>query len=329
MKLRLSLIALFAFALLATLRAEPLKIAIVGLDSSHSVAFTKLLHEEKNPDHVPGGVVVAAFKGGSPDIEKSIKRIDGFTEQMSKLGVKIAGTIAETVAGVDAVLIVSVDGRAHLEQFKQVVALAPGKPVFIDKPLGGSLREGAEIFRLARKEKIPVFTASTLRFTPALQDLQVGTIRTAIGYSPAELEAHHPDLFWYNIHAVETVYRMLGRGCVSVSRVQTANSEVATGVWSDGRVGVVLGLRGTPGVYGFKVFGEKRTVGEDLKVGYGPLVRAVMTFFQTKQPPVTAAESLETLAFMEAADLSKKQGGKAVSLSELLAPYADIMAPTP
>jgi hypothetical protein len=327
MKTRLCLVLLGACLLRAAQPAEPMKVAIVGLDSSHCVVFSKLMNDAKNPDHVPGAGIVKAFPGGSPDIESSRSRIDGFIKQMGPLGVKVAGSIAEAVAGVDAVLIHSVDGRAHLPQFREVVAALPGKPVFVDKPLGGSLREGAEILRLARQTGTPMFTASGLRFVPSLQSIKVGALRTIVGYSPASTEEHHPDLFWYGIHGVEIVYRALGRGCSTVARTHTANTDVVTGVWSDGRTGIMLGYRNPGGGFGYKIIGDKGTAGEDIKFTYVWLVREVVKFFQTRQPPVTPAESLEVLAFMEAADLSKKQGGKPVSVSDLLAPYADLLAP--
>ncbi|HLF95136.1 MAG TPA: hypothetical protein VJB14_16830 [Planctomycetota bacterium] len=50
---------------------KPLRLGIIGLDTSHVVAFTQVLNDEKNANHVPGARVVAAFKGGSPDVESS------------------------------------------------------------------------------------------------------------------------------------------------------------------------------------------------------------------------------------------------------------------
>ena len=47
--------------------ASDLKIGLVGLDTSHCVAFTKCLKDPNNPEHVKGGKVVWAFPAGSPD----------------------------------------------------------------------------------------------------------------------------------------------------------------------------------------------------------------------------------------------------------------------
>ena len=42
--------------------------------------------------------------------------------------------------------------------------------------------------------------------------------------------------------------------------------------------------------------------------GYEPLLVEICKFFRTGKPPVTAEETLEIFAFMEAADESKRQG---------------------
>ena len=59
-------------------------------------------------------------------------------------------------------LLESADGRPHLEQARPVILA--GKPLFIDKPLTGSLRDAIEIFRLAREHDVPIFSSSSYRF---------------------------------------------------------------------------------------------------------------------------------------------------------------------
>ena len=181
---------------------SPLKIGLIGLDTSHVVAFTEVLNNPENKEHVPGAKVVAAFKGGSPDIEASATRIDGYTKQLTeKYGVKIFPTIDELCREVDAVLLESVDGRPHLEQVRPVIQAH--RPVFIDKPVAGSLKDAITIFKLARDAHVPCFTSSSYRFYDSLETLKktdVGDIKGAISYGPSQLEPHHPDFFWYGIH---------------------------------------------------------------------------------------------------------------------------------
>src|SRR5258708_38802762 len=141
--------------LLATAEGEPIRIGIVGLDPSHVVAFTQLLNDAKNPNYIPGAKVVAAFKGGSPDVDSSASRVEGFTKTLQeKWGVEIVDSIEALCTKVDAVLLESVDGRPHLAQARPIFAAK--KKVFIDKPLAGTDLDGGEIARLAKERRTPV-----------------------------------------------------------------------------------------------------------------------------------------------------------------------------
>jgi hypothetical protein len=300
-------------------RAADLRIGLIGLDTSHVSAFTKVLNDEKHKDHIPGAKVVAVFKGGSPDIPSSANRVEGFTAELLKYpGVKMYDTVAELVKNVDAVMIESVDGRPHLAYARDV--LPSGKPTFIDKPVAGTLRDTLEIYALAKKHNTPVFSSSSLRqaVQSALQGAKYGELRGATTFGPCELEPHHPDLFWYGIHAVEMLYTVMGRGCVSVVRTHTPNVDVVTGVWSDGRVGTMRGNRNTKSAYGVTVFGSTAVLSPELKVNYSLLLKEVVKFFQTRQAPVSPEETIELFAFMEAADESKRRGGAPVAIADVL-----------
>jgi hypothetical protein len=283
-------------------------------------AFTSLINDEKNREHVAGGKVVAAFKGGSADVESSASRVDGYTKQLEeKFGVKIVPTIEELCQQVDAVLLESVDGRPHLEQARPVIKAR--KPMFIDKPVAGSLRDAIEIYRLAKEANVPVFSSSSYRFYDSLVDVRktdVGEIRSVISYGPCSLEPHHPDLFWYGVHPTEALYTIMGTGCETVSRTSTADTDVVTGVWKGGKVGTLFGLRGKVTPSKVIVFGTKAVAEQKGGGSYAPLVREIMKFFQTGVAPVSPEETVEMFAFMEAADESKRQGGKPVKISDVM-----------
>ncbi len=305
----------------AAVYAADLRIGMIGLDTSHVVAFTQLLNNPQAKNHVAGARVVAAFKGGSPDIKESASRVEGYTRQLeNQFGVKIVESIEALCQEVDAVMVESVDGRPHLAQARPVILAH--KPVFIDKPVAGSLRDAIAIYRLARENQVPCFSSSSYRFYDsmvALKKTNVGQIRGAISYGPSSLEPHHPDLFWYGVHATDALFTVMGTGCESVVRTTTPDTDVVTGVWSGGRVGTLRGLRNqaTPHkviVFGTKAVAEQREGNDD----YAPLVREVIRFFQTGIAPVSAEETLQIFAFMEAADESKRQGGCPVKISEIM-----------
>jgi hypothetical protein len=321
----LSLFACFALLLLSASPAPagqnvPLRVGIIGLDSSHCIAFTNILNNPKNEGDLAGLKVVAAFPGGSPDVKASHTRVAGFTEQMRSRGVEIVDSIDELLKRVDVVLIESVDGRPHLEQAMPVIKA--GKKLFIDKPVAGSLADAVRIYALAQQYKVPVFSSSALRFskgaTGLVRDPKVGKILGAETYGPCELEEHHPDLYWYGIHGVEALYTLMGTGCKSVVRTHTKNTDVVTGVWDDGRVGTFRGIRGGKADYGMIAFGSGAVLTASGFSGYDGLVVEIARFLKTGQPPVSAEETIEMFAFMEAADESKRQGGVPVTLESVL-----------
>ncbi len=316
----LHLVCLSTLPLMAGTHAADLRIGLIGLDTSHVTAFTSLINDPTHKDHVAGGKVVAAFKGGSPDIESSWSRVEGYTQQLQeKYGVKIVDSIEALCAQVDVVMLESVDGRPHLDQVKPVFRAK--KPVFIDKPLAGTLRDAIEIYRLAKQHQVPCFSSSSLRYYPGLVELKqtdIGTIKGAVSTGPCHLESHHPDLFWYGIHPAEALYAVLGTGCQTVVRTATPDTDVVTGVWKDGKTGTLIGIREAAAPYRVTLFGTKAVVDQKPGGDYAPLVREVMRFFQTGVAPVTPEETIELFAFMEAADESKRQGGKPVRLADVL-----------
>jgi len=311
---------IFAVMAVSAAHAEDIRIGMIGLDTSHVIAFTKLLNNADDPKHVPGAKVVAAFKGGSPDIESSASRVDGYTEQLEKeFGVEIVPTIEELCTKVDAVMLESVDGRPHLEQAKPVIAA--GKILFVDKPMAGSLHDVIEIFRLAKENNVPVFSSSSYRYYDSLLELKkkdIGELRGAISYGPCHLEPHHPDLFWYGVHPTEALFAVMGAGCESVVRTSTENTDVVTGVWSDGRVGTLRGLRNQSTPHQVILFGTKAVAEQEGGGDYANLIVEVIKFFQTRTPPIAPQETIEMFAFMQAADISKERGGIPVSIKEVI-----------
>lgn len=296
--------------------AGDLRLGIIGTDSSHTPAFTKLLNDPTSPDHISGAHVVAAYKGGSPDIKESASRVEGYADEIQKKwDVKIVPSISDLCPLVDGVLIESVDGRPHLAQFREAVKC--GKPVFIDKPVAATLADARSIADLAAKASIPWFSASSLRFSE-IKEMKNVESTGAIVWAPGPMETHHQlDLTWYGIHGVEMLYTILGIGCVEVSRMSSSNEDVITGRWADGRLGV-LHLERPYGKYGAVEFlkGQKIDARPDIPVNYVPLVQQIVRFMQTQTPPVSNAETMEMFAFMDASQKSLQHKGAAVKLSD-------------
>lgn len=312
-------IVLLLAALLATAANAEIRLGIVGTDTSHVIQFSKFFNDPLSPDHVPGATIVAAYKGGSSDIETSASRVNSYAEELrTKWNVKFYADIPTLCKNVDGILLESVDGRVHLEQVKAV--FAAHKPVFIDKPLASTLADAREIARLGKQAETPWFSTSSLRYGIPTQ-MKAPDISGVFTWGPGPLEPHHQlDLSWYAIHPIEMMYALMGTGCVEVTRIYTEDADVITGKWKDGRTATVRALR-PYGEYGAVVYRAKPKTGKSeggtlvkqsdpkMMEGYRPMLVEIVKFFETKEPPVPNDETLEIFAFMDAAQRSKEAGG--------------------
>jgi hypothetical protein len=303
---------LMLFLLAIPVLAADVRIGIVGTDTSHATAFAKLLNEGT----IPGAKVVAAYKGGSPDVESSRTRVDKFAAELTdKYHVEIVTAIAELCGKVDAILLESVDGRKHLPQMREIVRC--GKPVFIDKPLAATLDDAREIDHLAKSAGVPWFSASSLRWSEITETMKFPDITGVHTWGPGPFEEHHPlDLAWYAIHSVELLYTLMGTGCEEVTRISGADADEITCRWRDGRIGSIRALR-PYGPFGAVVYRKNQIVVQSPakpRDEYEELVRQIVRFFETRKPPVPNEETLEMFAFMDAAQRSKESGGKPARL---------------
>lgn len=295
------------------------RIGIIGLDTSHSVAFTKALNKPDAGPEFGGFKIIAAYPKGSNDIKSSVERISGYIEDVKKQGVEIVNSIDELLKKVDFILLGTNDGRLHLEQALPV--LKAGKPMFIDKPVAASLSDAIAIFDAAKHYNVPVFSSSSLRYISGIEEIAKGKIGKVTGadtFSPCSLEKTHPDLFWYGIHGVEILFTIMGKGCKTVTRVHTPDTDIAIGIWQDNRIGTFRGIRSGKSGYGGNAFGEKGILALGNFGGYDPLLLKILEFFKTGIPPVSAEETLDIFAFMQAAEVSKLKGGVPVDVAKVV-----------
>lgn len=295
--------------------SKSLKIGIIGLDTSHVPAFTELLNRPEHPYHVPGGQVVAAFPGGSPDFELSSSRVRGYTDTLAETyGVPIMKTVEDVAEASDALLLESVDGRVHLEQFRRAAPF--GKPVFIDKPFAVSSADAREIAAIAGHYGVPLMSCSAVRYAEGLTvELAAGGKESIFGmdcYGPTALQATQPGLFWYGIHTVDMLYEAMGMGCLQVTATRNEDHEFVVGLWQDGRIGTIRGNRKGNNKFGALLHRESGTRAVDVyaheKPYYASLLERIMTMFQTGEAPIRPQETIEIIRFIEAANESRESG---------------------
>lgn len=318
MKLKIILSAVLSGLLL--MAQAQIKVGIIGLDTSHSIAFTKFLNGKDKKEEFKDFTIVAAYPYGSKTIKSSYERIPGYIEQVKEMGVEIVPSIAELLEKVDCVLLETNDGNLHLEQAYEV--FKAGKIVFIDKPIGANLAQAIAIFQLAKQYNVPLFSSSALRYVNQSQKLRNGEFGKVLGadcYSPAALEPTHADMAWYGIHGIESLFTVMGTGCVSVNRMSSEGTDLIVGLWKDGRIGTVRGGRTGKTPYGGNALTDQGVVPVGGYEGYEQLLSEILNFFKTRIPPVSEKETLEIFTFIEAADISKSKGGKIVSLDAVYA----------
>jgi len=348
-------VSLLAIALTARVGAAqaagPIKVGVIGLDNYQAVAFTYLFQRAEEDEALSGIEVVCAFPGGSPDIEESVKGLPRWVERFEKMEIELVDSIDVLLEKVDAVLLMSLDGRAHLEQVTPV--LKAGKPVYVGRPLAASLDDAIEIFRRAREHRAPIFSCSQHRFVPGFIGMrdhpEVGQVLGCSVYGGLVTEPHHEHFFWHGVHSAETLFTIMGPGCVSVTCTSTPQFDLVTGVWKDGRIGTYRAIREGAIKYSGIVFGDKGILragnygygvpltwtpakGEKSSapngehwiapkgeyMGYKGVAIEIARFFKTGKPPVTAEQTTEIFAFLEAAHESRRQDGAPVKLQTVI-----------
>ncbi len=294
-----------------------MKIGMVGLDTSHCVAFTRLLNDPQQEHYIPGARVVAAYPGGSEIFSLSRDRVAGFTDTLATdYAVELYESIEDLAASVDAVLLESVDGRQHLEQFAR---LAVGKPVFIDKPFATSVVDAGEIVRLAAETNTPLMSCSSVRYAAGSADtLAPGeAVESCEAFGRAVLLDDYPGLFWYGVHSAEVLFSFMGTGCERVRCAEFPNMDVVIGEWRDGRLGIVRGTRLKHGDFGCIVHtdaGTKVGLARSTPPYYQLMLKEVVEFFRTGISPIPIDETVSITAFLAAAEISRERGGEVVVL---------------
>src|SRR6266496_2159364 len=284
---------------------NPLRIGLIGLDTSHAPAFTRCFNDAGYDQHVPGGRVVAAWPGGSKDFQLSWSRVEKFTAEIrDRYGVTIVQSPDAVAEAVDLLFISAADGRAHLPLFKRIVNFR--RPTFIEKPLATSSADANEIFRIASDAAIAVVSCSTARFGDALlqalsQDL--GPVLGCDVFGPMPEEATQPGLFWYGVHSLEVVNVIMGRGCNEVRAIRTDDADVMMATWRDGRVAMFRGLRKGEWKFGATIHRARGVQMVDLlhNSWFARTLSRVLADLPNGRTPVDPADTLEIIRMIEAA----------------------------
>jgi hypothetical protein len=159
---------------------------------------------------------------------------------------------------------------------------------------------------------------SALRFDSNVQEAisltsEYGRLLSADVWSSAGLHPGNPGLLHYGIHGVEILFELLGTGCDAVQTVSNDGGEVTTGLWSDGRIGVLRGLRSEYPGFGFTAHYEKGRISRTIQGAgyYKKSLEQIVATFQSRKAPVDICESREVISFINASTQSISKGGGA------------------
>ena len=285
--------------------SDDIRIALLGLDTSHAIAFAGLLHDEglSVSRRVKGMRVSMCYR------EDSAFRTDGEQDQaqarLEGWGIRVTRSLDEALGGCDAVMLLANDPARHLPLFREIAGT--GKPVFIDKPLAASLAEGSEIVAIASAKGMRFFSASALRFLPDVA--RVAAIRPVPRHLEVAGPIHEPPagsgVFWYGVHTVEMLHRVMGFSRARLHATRDQMGILAEIDYADGRHGVIR-LNRNDADYGLVIIdrGVPEVVPVDITDIYLPLMRVVADFFRGGAAPVKPADSLEILTILQAIDTS-------------------------
>lgn len=290
--------------------AEAIKLGVVGLDGHGPVFATAVNADGK----MEGARVTHAMC--VPSVMIPEEKLAENVEKTRALGIEIVDDADQLADSVDGILINHDDGSMHLKLAERFAN--KGKPLFVDKPFEATAEKAAKIVELCRAGGTPVMTASALRFTPqirrVIENPEAGKMMSAMAYSPHSPKPTMPGWIYYAIHAVEPLYALMGPGCREVRAVDGECGPVAVGVWEDGRLGIAKAIANSARGYGFTAWQENavEAVAVDVAGIYDGLLSNIKSFMQTGVAPVDPDESVEVIAFLEAANESTARGGRAV-----------------
>jgi hypothetical protein len=281
---------------------------MIGLDTSHSVEFPRHFQGDTKAEYRIDGVrVTKAVR--FPSVFQTEEGQDKRQAQLEEWGVEMVDSVDAAVKHVDGILIEINDPALHLEYFQRVASC--GLPVFLDKPLAGSLAEGKAIIDLARRCGTCFWSTSSLRYIPklaaarrAVPEPTVCSVYGALGSAPAG-----SDIVWYGVHAAEMTVAAMGTGATHVRAVEDPKGVVAVVRYGTERRAIIEYNRGLS-TYGGRLQAPQAvatfdSVGEPI---YYNFLLVLRDFLRTGDIPVPWEQTLEIQAIHDAAERSLASG---------------------
>jgi hypothetical protein len=288
-----------------------IRFGLIGLDSPHAPAFTRLLNGDcERPPVVAGGRIVAAWPGEiSPDFALSQDRLGEFTEAVRALEVPIEPNLEDVARRCDAVLILAVDARRHPDYFLRCVPF--GKPVYVDTRFALSVADAQAMLAAAERHGALPLAGSPKRFSDEFRRAIDGVRADGIDVSgPMPMQPTQPGLFWYGIHMVDLVVAAMGTACAEVRVLASGLDELVVATWNDGRTATIRCHHRwrpeTRGVVHAAMSSVDFTI-HATELMYTGLLRTVVDACRSGVPVIEPAEIEHVVAVTEAVNRSRSE----------------------
>ena len=229
-----------------------MKIAILGIESSHAWGFASKLAGKDEARMFPDTELIGAYgdstiEGAERGVEEMKKRseCEYFAERSDAF-----------VDSADAVMITARHGGLRLEYARPY--LEKGMPVLLDKPITASIPDMEEIVRLAKEHHAPICGGSCLVFSKEIRMLRnyVKENRDAIrgGHVTAPIHMVNPygNFWFYAPHLVQMMTEIFGIEVRSVKATRMEEGVAAIYKYDDFCVTAHFGTGYTAGVYNEK-----------------------------------------------------------------------------
>lgn len=288
-----------------------MRIGIVGAENSHCTHIAKKLNiEQALPDcevtHVWGETAEFAAKAAE---EGRIPHVVADPSDM--------------ISHVDGVMLDHRDGKYHLPAARPLVDA--GIPVFVDKPFCTDLDEGIDFVRFARSKNVAVTSFSTVPLQASVISFyeaakKLGRLRAVVTAGPCDIESQYGGVFFYGIHQVEMVTKLLNAEPLEVTISRHGDDAVAVVTFKDGPLVTHHLLKEwwpvnfTAAAYGDD--GAHYTDApwdEDLYIAG---IRLFTGMFETGEEPIPPKDYLRPIAILQAMRESL-QSGAAVAVPEV------------
>lgn len=283
-----------------------IKIGIIGAENSHTIAISKTLNIQKK---IRGCRILCVW-GETPKYAKKAQ-IQGEIPEIVKKPEDMIGNI-------DAAIVDHRHPKFHLPAARSL--LEAKIPLFIDKPFCYKTLEGKKFLARAQHLKVPVTSFSVLPKQASFGKLKkkvhrLGQVISVISTGPSDIKSKFGGIFFYGIHQVDMVLRILGQDVTHVQlnqgrqKVHTATLYSANGAVST----INLVAEGHPSFH-VSVIGERGRVDQNISYDANPYLSGIRSFcqlFRTGKTDETNQTILMPVAVLEGLETSLKRKKKA------------------